>query len=116
MSGWDVQTKIVVIKGQYFNQKKEEWKTCYWCFATNLRQSLYLVAKYKQRWQIETDFRVHDEARIKSKSNEPIIRYFYFLTSLILVGNWQVNRLIYPKVCFKKYLKIVQEKFEEGIT
>lgn len=114
---WETQTKIVIIKSQYFNQKQKMWQDCYWCFATNLRQSLYLITKYKKRWQIETDFRVHDEARIKSKSNKQIIRYFYFLTSLILVVNWQVNRLSYPKICFKKYLKIIEEKFmQEVIT
>ncbi len=116
-SWWEIETKIVILKGKYFNQKKKQWQECYWCFATNLKQSLYLMAKYKQRWQIETDFGVHDEARIKSKSNESVIRYFYFLTSLILVANWQVNRLIYPKVCFKKYLKFVEQRFSrETIT
>ncbi|MFH1592973.1 MAG: transposase [Candidatus Woesearchaeota archaeon] len=117
MGGWEVQTKIVVIKSKYFNQKKKQWQDCHWCFATNLRKSLYLITKYKQRWQIETDFRVHDEARIKSKSNEPIIRYFYFLTSLVLMANWEVNRIKHPKVCFKRYLKFVEQKFDrEMIT
>lgn len=110
-SWWRVQTKIVVIKDLIKN--KEDY---YWCFATNLRQNLYLISKYKHRWQIETDFRVHDEARIKTKSNEPIVRYFYFLTSLILLANWEVNRLLHPKICFKKYLKFVQEEFEKEIT
>jgi len=114
MSSWQAHTKIVVIKGKYFNRKKKQWQDCYWCFATNLRQNLYLISKYKQRWQIETDFRVHDEARIKSKSNLPIIRYFYFLTSLILVANWEVNRILQPKICFKRYLKFIQEKFERS--
>ena len=109
-SWWKVQTKIVIIKDLI---KKEDY---YWCFATNVRQSLYLISKYKQRWQIETDFRVHDEARIKTKSNEPIVRYFYFLTSLVLLANWEVNRLLHPTVCFKKYLKSVQEEFEREIT
>jgi len=103
-SWWKTQTRIDVIK--------DSVKDYYWCFATNLRQSLYLISKYKQRWQIETDFRVHDEARIKTKSNEPIIRYFYFLTSLVLLANWEVNRLLYPTICFKKYLKQVQEESE----
>lgn len=112
-----VETKIVIIKDQYFNKKKNKWENFYWCFATNLRTSRDLIRKYKQRWQIETDFRIHDEARIKSKSNEPIIRYFYFLVSLILVSNWEVNRLIHPEMCFKKYLKFVQGEFEkEGVT
>ena len=109
-SWWKIQTRIVVIKDSI---KNEDY---YWCFATNLRQSLYLISKYKQRWQIETDFRVHDEARIKTKSNETIVRYFYFLTSLILLANWEVNRLLHPEICFKKYLKIVQEEFENDDT
>lgn len=112
-NNWITQTKIVIIKSQYFNKKKNKLMDWYWCFATNLRQSLYLIAKYKQRWQIETDFRVHDEARIKSKSNEPIIRYFYFLTSLVLLADWEVNRLLHPTICFKKYLKMAQEEFEK---
>lgn len=105
---WRAHTKIVVIRDVLQNEKEY-----YWCFATNLRQSLYLISRYKQRWQIETDFRVHDEARIKSKSNEPIVRYFYFLAALVLLANWEVNRILHPEVCFKRYLKFVQEQFEE---
>ncbi len=108
-SYWKTQTRIVIIKDSTI-------KDYFWCFATNLRQSLYLISKYKQRWQIETDFRIHDEARIKTKSNDPIVRYFYFLTSFVLLANWEVNRLLHPEVCFKKYLKLVQEKFEDEIT
>jgi hypothetical protein len=103
-SWWKTQTKIDVIK--------DSVKDYYWCFATNLGQSLYLISKYKQRWQIETDFRVHDEARIKTKSNEPIVRYFYFLTSMVLLANWEVNKLLHPTIYFKTYLKIIQEEFE----
>ena len=104
-SWWKTQTRIDILK--------DSSKNYYWCFATNLGQSLYLISKYKQRWQIETDFRVHDEARIKTKSNEPIVRYFYFLTSLVLLSNWEVNRLLHPAICFKKYLKQVQEESEK---
>ena len=101
-----------IIKSQFYNQKKKEWQDCYWCFATNLNENFGLIKFYKQRWQIETDFRVHDEARIKTKSNNQIVRYFYFLTSLVLVANWQVNRLFHPEICFKKYLKILEESFD----
>jgi len=105
------RTKIVVVKD--LTQHKKDY---FWCFATNLQQSIHLIYKYKQRWQIETDFRVQDEARIKSKSNIHLIRYFYFLTSLILMANWEVNRIFHPNVSFKKYLKNVQEIFEKEIT
>jgi hypothetical protein len=115
-SCWKTTTRIVIIQSEYFNKKKAAWQECYWCFATNLRQSLNLIIKYKKRWQIETDFRVHDEARIKSKSNELIIRYFYFLTSLVLMANWQVNRIDNPNVCFKKYLKQLEEVVKLEIT
>ena len=115
-SWWKTTTRIVIIQSEYFNRKKGEWLDCHWCFATNLRQSLDLIAKYKKRWQIETDFRVHDEARIKSKNNEYIIRYFYFLTSLVLMANWQVNRILHPEICFKRYLKQLQEAVELEVT
>jgi hypothetical protein len=115
-STWTTKTKIVIIRDKYFNKKVKRWKKFYWCFATNLQSSFNLVKIYKKRWQIETDFRVHDEARIKSKSNIPLIRYFYFLTSLILMANWEVNRLTHPKVPFKKYLKNIEEMFSKEIT
>ena len=105
------KTKIVIIKDMIQNKKDY-----YWCFATNLKQSVHLIYKYKQRWQIETDFRVHDEARIKTKSNYAIIRYFYFMTSLILLANWEVNRMKHPAISFKKYLKNIERLFTDGIT
>lgn len=114
-SWWRTITKIVVIK-DYYTDKKGVLKEYYWCFATNLRQNLNLIIKYKKRWQIETDFRVHDEARIKSKSNELIVRYFYFLASFVLMANWQVNRVSHPEICFKKYLKEIHEAVEKEIT
>ena len=58
-----------------------------WVFATDLRikDIRKYVAIYKRRWNIETMFRVHDEARIKTKSKVPIVRLFYFLISLLLM-------------------------------
>ena len=104
------RTMIVVIKDLIKNKLNY-----YWCFATNLKQSVYLIYKYKQRWQIETDFRMQDEARIKTKSNYHIIRYFYFMTSLILLANWEVDRLKHSERCFKRYLKFIQEEVEREI-
>jgi hypothetical protein len=111
---WKTNVKIVIIWDEIIrNDKMIEY---YWIFATNLKHSRGLINVYKQRWQIETDFRVHDEAKIKSKSSIPIVRYFYFLMSLILLANWEVNRLRHPDVPFKRYLKNVEEKFSLRIT
>ena len=112
-SNWKTPVKIVIIWDEIIRKgKKIEY---YWIFATNLKHSISLIKTYKQRWQIETDFRVHDEARIKSKSNIPIVRYFYFLTSLVLMANWQVNRIKHPKVPFKRYLKNIEYIFTTEI-
>lgn len=113
-STWETSVKIVIIWDEIIRKgKKIEY---YWIFATNLKHSIYLIKTYKQRWQIETDFRVHDEAKIKSKSSIPIVRYFYFLMSLILMANWEINRINHPNVPFKRYLKNVQEKINLEIT
>ena len=64
-----------------------------WVFATNLflRDARKYVEIYRGRWNIETMFRVHDEARIKSKSVNPLIRLFYFMVSMLLLFIWNLS-------------------------
>jgi hypothetical protein len=67
-------------------------KTFDWAFATN-QETIdleYIVPTYKGRWRIETGFRVQDEARIKSKSKEMRIRFFFFVYEQVLQLLWAV--------------------------
>ena len=61
-----------------------------WVFATNVEYVLLenLVVIYKKRWRIETQFRVQDEARIKCKSKDIKVRYFFFLFEQMLQVQW----------------------------
>ena len=111
-STWETPVKIVIIWDEIVRKGRK--RNYHWIFATNLKHTISLIKIYKQRWQIETDFRVQDEARIKSKSNIPIIRYYYFCVSLILMANWQVNRIKSPEVSFKRYLKNIQQIYERS--
>ena len=75
-----------------------------WVFATNifLRDARKYVELYRKRWNIETMFRVHDEARIKSKSVNPLIRLFYFIISMLLLFMWNLHS---KKECpFKRFV------------
>lgn len=113
-STWETPVKIIIILDKIWRKGKEiEY---YWIFATNLKNSISLIRTYKQRWQIETDFRVHDEARIKTKSNVHLVRYFYFLISLVLMANWQVNRIEHSNVPFKRYLRNIEQIFAAEMT
>ena len=75
-----------------------------WVFATNifLRDARKYVEIYRKRWSIETMFRVHDEARIKSKSTSPLIRLFYFMVSMLLLFIWNLS--FKDKYTFKKFV------------
>lgn len=90
-----VKTNLVLIKAQ--DEKEYDW-----CFYTNLHleDARYLIYLYKKRWQIETNFRVEDEAKIKSKSTNYLVRYFYFMVSLLLHALW----LIFSNKQFKLFL------------
>ena len=55
-----------------------------------LDSGMEYVHLYCKRWQIETNFRMEDQVRIKSKSVQVIIRYFYFMISLLLHAAWQL--------------------------
>lgn len=100
-SKWKPKTTIVVCKGI------DEFP---WIFATNIhfQTRVEYILHYKRRWQIETNYRVEDEAKIKSKSCHYLIRYFYFLISLLLHLLWIVNKNINYYVQFKKYIDIVE--------
>lgn len=102
-SQWKPKTNIVVCKGI------DEFT---WIFATNinLRTRAEYIWHYKRRWQIETNYRVEDEARIKSKSCSSLIRYFYFLVSLLLHMLWIVNKAIKYYAPFKKYLDNIEHE------
>ena len=82
---------------------KNKEKEIVWSFATNMILDDYYtyVGFYKKRWRIETNFRVEDEAKIKSKSIFPVIRYFYFTLGLLLHSIWLVFKKEIP---FKTFL------------
>jgi hypothetical protein len=83
-----------------------------WCYATNQKPSLALCLEYPKRWNLETGFRVHDEARIKSKSFELEIRFFYHLIGMLLIVLWRLqNKVTY--VIFKRFLKEVELKYSQ---
>ena len=100
---WKPKTTIVVCKGI------DDFA---WIFATNIhfKTRVEYIWHYKRRWQIETNYRVEDEAKIKSKSTKYMIRYFYFLIGLLFHLLWIVNKYLNYYVPFKKYLDIIEQK------
>lgn len=100
-SKWKTSTTIII--------RRIDDKTC-WCYATNQKPSLKLVMEYKKRWNIETGFRVHDEARIKSKSRYAIIRFFYHLIGMLIIILWRLQNTI-KSYTFKRYLKFIEYQF-----
>ena len=83
-----------------------------WIFATNIQfdKAIDYVLLYKRRWQIETNYRVEDEAKIKSKSSNYLIRYFYFLISLLLHLFWIIHKIEHFYVQFKRYIDIIENR------
>lgn len=79
---------ILIFLKQIYDPRSE--KNYDWIFATNIEEILLenIVILYKKRWRIETQFRIHDEARIKCKSKDMKIRYFFFLFEQLLQVQW----------------------------
>lgn len=102
-SKWNPKTTIVACK---------ETMGYDWLFATNINMDNPedYVLLYKRRWQIETNYRVEDEAKIKSKSANYLIRYFYFLISLLFRLFWINNKVKNYYVQFKKFIDIIEQQ------
>ena len=84
-----------------------------WVFATNLfLDDIEKYAEvYRKRWNIETMFRVHDEARIKTKSKNSVIRLFYFIIGMLLVLLWNLH--LKQKITFKLFVILLMETDKE---
>jgi len=93
---------ILIFLKQIYDPRSE--KNYDWVFATNIEEILLdnIVSTYKKRWRIETQFRVQDEARIKCKSKEMKIRYFFFLFEQMLQTIWMC--FYKEEVSFKEFL------------
>src|SRR3989338_2097102 len=84
---------ILIFLKQIYDPRSE--KNYDWVFATNVEEVLLenLVITYKKRWRIETQFRVQDESRIRSRSKEMKVRFFLFMFEQMLQTIW---------ICFYK--------------
>lgn len=103
-------TTLAFLK-QIFDPKSE--RNFDWAFATDLEEVDldHIIQTYKQRWRIETGFRIQDEARIKSKSKDVKIRFFYFVYEQVLQLIW--NMIYKEEVSFKRFLILLNETSKE---
>lgn len=97
---------LVFLK-QIYDPKSE--KNYDWVFETNvkLKELDNIIITYKKRWRIETGFRVQDEATIKCKSKNMLIRYFLFLFEQMLQNQWMC--FYKDDISFKKFIIQMEE-------
>jgi hypothetical protein len=84
-------------------------------YATNLKPFPEIAFIYPLRWGIETLFRVHDEAGIKSKSSHPLVRYFYHMVGMLFAVLWRAHSETSKHLVFKRYLDSVYEAYLKQI-
>jgi len=97
-----IDENYLVFLKQIFCKKTEEYYD--WIFATNVEDVALgdIITTYKKRWNIETLFRIQDEATIKCKSTDLQTRYFIFLFTQLLQANWMC--FFKEEVSFKKFI------------
>lgn len=104
-STWKPDTTIVVCKDAGLTKEGKHYDMI---FATNLKPSRTLIREYKKRWNIETGFRIMEEGKIMTKSNNSIIRLFYFLLRCVLCLIWRYSNHNNKYVKFKEFLRIIE--------
>ena len=109
-SKWHPDTTLIVWKPDPIVHPDVAWP-----FATNQEPAQELMDAYPKRWNHESGFRVHDEGHIKSKSSNPLIRFFYHLLGMLMVIIWRIQSIRKDHVVFKRYLKSVEYKYREKL-
>jgi len=100
-----VKTKYIIVRKVKFKGKLID---CTFITNMSLKPREYLPL-YRCRWQIETNFRVEDYVRIKSRSKLTVVRYFYFLLQLLLHAIWIL--FFREKMAFEKFKVYVGNYF-----
>lgn len=77
-----------------------------WTWVTNIDYSQLCRYRglYRKRWNIETGFRVQDEAMIKTKSLSIAVRLFLFLATLLWYNAWKALGEADVRVSFKRFV------------
>ena len=112
-TSWVVKTRIIILKAASKNKNGDPID---WCFTTNQNLDFQILKIYRKRWNIETGFRIHDEARIKSKSANPLIRLFYHLLGMLFILVWRINNQTQKYEVFKRFLRIIEREFYQIIV
>ncbi len=78
--------------------------------------ALAIADMYKRRWQIESGYRVKKDFRGRTTSKKYIIRYLYFMLSVILYNFWVlVNSLVIATLNLKGTKPVVSAKVLDAI-
>lgn len=93
-SYFNVKTKLYVCK----NIEEKDW---IFFSSLDFKDKWSVRNMYKNRWQIETNYAVHNSARIMSRSTNYMVRYFYYLVDVLLQVLW---RLSASKIPFRTFL------------
>jgi hypothetical protein len=82
-----------------------------WVFVSDIEFDEFdkYLKLYKKRWNIETGFRMQDEAQIKTKSTDVRVRFFLFIIALLLYNCWKSSRM---KIPFKRFVIELQRGVE----
>jgi hypothetical protein len=86
------------------------WVIYDWIFATNLANTtaLMYVKLYKQRWGIETTYRMFGKIRITTVSTDNVVRYFLFIVVVLLYNLWKFyNLMAKTEISFKTFVYYV---------
>ncbi|MCD6171712.1 MAG: transposase [Thermoplasmata archaeon] len=102
-----------ISNGKY---EKEKWKN-YHVFCTNVDVTkanlTFLADLYGMRWNIENFYRDGENFMIKTKTDDFIARYFFFLFMCIIYNLWYFVREIHPIIA-EQWKDFIEDEMRKG--
>ncbi len=108
-----VNANFIVIKQFQFENDKKKYD---WIFCTNLKftQINKYIAFYRQRWGIETAFRVFDGGEIKTTSKNRCVRQIVYYLSALVYNLWILAKSqISKNLTFTNFYEVLLEYLKE---
>ena len=110
-----IKTNLFFIPNEKY--EKEKWKN-YHVFCTNIDVTkanlIFLADLYGMRWNIENFYRDgENNFMVKTKTDDFIVRYFFFLFMCIIYNLWYFVRAIHPIIA-EQWKDFIEDEMRKG--
>lgn len=115
-NGKTLDVQLYVVHKEYKNKKGEiEIFTFAYCVNGNVTTLQTIFEDYRKRFGIESSYRIMNDSRIKTVSNNPVLRFLFNTSAFVLINIWITFKLTFKFTSKNKSKFVIMKIFRDAL-